>query len=108
MFQFKIGRFMILDGQTLINLEILENTVDGGKQGTLLGLLDHCVTGFGKRLLKQWICHPLRNIEDIADRQSAIKDLVGISPTHQSNSNASNLLGNSHFVIVAVISLPYS
>ncbi|KAL1915228.1 uncharacterized protein VTP21DRAFT_7504 [Calcarisporiella thermophila] len=35
---------LILDGQTLANLEVLENNFDGGTEGTLFRLLDHCIT----------------------------------------------------------------
>ena len=43
---------LVLDGQTLVNLEVLQNTRDGGIDGTLLKFLDHTVTPFGKRLFK--------------------------------------------------------
>ncbi|CAI4219273.1 unnamed protein product [Parascedosporium putredinis] len=63
---------LILDGQTLINLEIFANNVDGGTEGTLFGLLNRCVTPFGKRLFRQWVCHPLCNIEKINERLDAV------------------------------------
>ncbi|KAI1638358.1 muts domain V [Biscogniauxia mediterranea] len=63
---------LILDGQTLINLEIFANSVDGGTEGTLSALLNRCVTPFGKRLFRQWVCHPLCNIEKINERLDAV------------------------------------
>ncbi|CAG8558122.1 14662_t:CDS:10 [Funneliformis caledonium] len=66
---------LILDGQTLANLEIFENNLDGSDQGTVFKLLNHCVTPFGKRTFKQWLCHPLRNVEDINERLNAIEEL---------------------------------
>ncbi|KAI8964679.1 DNA mismatch repair protein Msh6 [Daldinia sp. FL1419] len=63
---------LILDGQTLINLEIFSNSVDGGSGGTLFALLNRCVTPFGKRLFRQWVCHPLCNIEKINERLDAV------------------------------------
>jgi DNA mismatch repair ATPase MutS len=39
---------------------------------TLYGQLNHCVTGFGKRLLKRWIARPLYDCSAILQRQSAI------------------------------------
>ncbi|KAG6546638.1 hypothetical protein Mapa_011827 [Marchantia paleacea] len=68
-----------LDGQTVSNLELLENRDDGGKAGTLFNYLDSCVTGFGKRLLRRWICHPLRNIGDIHYRLDAVDELNSCS-----------------------------
>lgn len=71
---------LILDGQTLINLEVFSNTVNGGPEGTLLALLNRCVTPFGKRLFRQWICHPLCNIDKINERLDAV-DLLNADPT---------------------------
>ncbi|CAL4157530.1 unnamed protein product, partial [Meganyctiphanes norvegica] len=65
---------MILDGSTLSNLEVFENT-DGGYNGTLLDKLDHCSTVFGKRLLRKWICTPLCNPDAINSRLDALEDL---------------------------------
>ena len=66
---------LVLDGKTLINLEIFANSVDGGTDGTLFTLINHCITPFGKRLLKQWVCHPLMNAAKINDRLDAIDSL---------------------------------
>ncbi|KAK6860821.1 hypothetical protein PG995_004457 [Apiospora arundinis] len=63
---------LILDGQTLINLEIFNNTVNGSSDGTLFNLLNRCITPFGKRLFRQWVCHPLCNIEKINERLDAV------------------------------------
>lgn len=63
---------LILDGQTLINLEIFANSVNGGPEGTLFTLLNRCVTPFGKRLFRQWVCHPLCDIERINERLDAV------------------------------------
>ncbi|KAI2604082.1 DNA mismatch repair protein Msh6 [Hypoxylon fragiforme] len=71
---------LILDGQTLINLEIFANSVNGGSGGTLFTLLNRCVTPFGKRLFRQWVCHPLCNIEKINERLDAV-DALNNDPT---------------------------
>eukprot|EP00053_Salpingoeca_punica_P015373 m.141445 g.141445 ORF g.141445 m.141445 type:complete len:1202 (+) comp16694_c0_seq1:90-3695(+) len=69
------GGSLLLDGQTLQNLEILENNIDRGIKGTLQHLLLHCLSPFGKRMFRKWLCHPLRNISDINDRLNAVDDL---------------------------------
>ncbi|KAJ7532277.1 hypothetical protein O6H91_14G080400 [Diphasiastrum complanatum] len=69
--------YMLLDSAALENLEILENNRDGGTSGTLLGLMDHCVTASGRRLLKQWLVRPLLNVQSILQRQFALSDLQG-------------------------------
>ena len=66
---------LVLDGQTLINLEIFANSLDGGVDGTLFLLLNRCVTPFGKRLFKQWVCHPLIDPVKINARLDAVESL---------------------------------
>lgn len=63
---------LVLDGQTLINLEIFSNSFDGGPDGTLFALLNRCVTPFGKRMFKQWVCHPLGDAKRINERLDAV------------------------------------
>ncbi|GAA6001069.1 mismatch repair ATPase MSH6 [Rhodotorula paludigena] len=69
---------LILDGQTLAHIEVLQNS-QGGTEGTLLQLLSRCVTPFGKRLFKVWLCAPLRDVTAINDRLDAVEDLLGNS-----------------------------
>ncbi|KAL7620158.1 DNA mismatch repair protein msh6 [Parahypoxylon ruwenzoriense] len=71
---------LILDGQSLINLEIFANSVNGGLDGTLFALLNRCVTPFGKRLFRQWVCHPLCNIQKINERLDAV-EMFNADPT---------------------------
>lgn len=71
------GTSLMLDGQTLQNLEVLENNVDRGPKGTVMHLLCHCTSAFGKRLFRKWVCHPLRAKVDIEDRLNAVDDLTG-------------------------------
>ncbi|KXS11873.1 DNA mismatch repair protein Msh6 [Gonapodya prolifera JEL478] len=66
---------LLLDGQTLKNLEILQNKDDASSRGTLLERIQNCSTPFGKRLLRRWLCHPLRNIADIEARLDCVDDL---------------------------------
>ena len=66
---------LVLDGQTLINLEVFANTFDGGSDGTLFQLLNRCVTPFGKRMFKQWVCHPLMDTKKINARLDAVDSL---------------------------------
>lgn len=69
--------YMVLDAAALENLEILENNQDGSSSGTLFAQIDHCMTGFGKRLLRKWLVRPLRRAESILERQDAIAELKG-------------------------------
>ena len=66
---------LVLDGQTLINLEVFANSYDGGVDGTLFSLLNRCITPFGKRMFKQWVCHPLIDAKKINARLDAVDSL---------------------------------
>ncbi|KAK1281168.1 DNA mismatch repair protein MSH6 [Acorus gramineus] len=86
--------YMTLDAAALENLEILENNKNGGPSGTLFAQLDHCVTAFGKRLLRGWISRPLYHKESIIDRQDAIayfKDAAAQTPALQFRKELSRL-----------------
>lgn len=64
----------IIDSISLKNLEIFENS-SGGTAATLYDTLDYCTTKFGKRLLRSWLCSPLRSTELINERLDAVIDL---------------------------------
>ncbi|KAI0300141.1 muts domain V-domain-containing protein [Multifurca ochricompacta] len=71
----KKGQGLILDGQSLAHIEVLLNS-EGTEEGSLLQLLGRCVTPFGKRLFRIWLCMPLRNVSDINARLDAVEDLL--------------------------------
>lgn len=71
---------LLLDGITLHNLEILNNSFDGGEKGTLFKLLNRAITPFGRRMLKKWILHPLTNIDEINARYDAVEFLMNEEP----------------------------
>lgn len=75
---------LVLDGQTLANLEVFQNSHDGSTEGTVFKLLANSITPFGKRLFKQWLCHPLRNIDAINARLDAVEDLIQLADMHES------------------------
>lgn len=71
---------LVLDGQTLINMEIFANSFDGSAEGTLFQLLNKCITPFGKRTFKQWVCHPLMDAKRINARLDAV-DALNADPS---------------------------
>jgi DNA mismatch repair protein MutS len=52
-------RAMMIDASTRINLELVRNTRDSGKEGTLYEHLDRTKTAGGTKLLRHWILNPL-------------------------------------------------
>lgn len=62
--------FVWMDAFTIRNLELLQSLNPNGK--SLLSVLDHCHSPMGTRLLKKWILMPLKNVEAINQRLSAV------------------------------------
>ncbi|XP_010781548.1 DNA mismatch repair protein Msh3-like [Notothenia coriiceps] len=67
---------MILGAATLRNLEILNNQTDGGLKGSLLWVLDHTRTSFGKRLMRNWVSQPLTHPQSLSERQDAVQEIL--------------------------------
>jgi DNA mismatch repair protein MutS len=65
--------FVVLDGNTQRNLELIESLADKRKRGALLGVLDRTKTSMGGRKMRQWILHPLINIDAIHARLNAVQ-----------------------------------
>jgi len=55
---YRNSQFMVLDAATQANLELVEAR-GGGRDTSLLGALDRTVTPMGARKLRDWILHPL-------------------------------------------------
>ncbi|MBI9073070.1 MAG: DNA mismatch repair protein MutS [Melioribacteraceae bacterium] len=66
--------FMLLDFATKRNLEITFSMQDGGREGSLISILDKTQTAMGGRMLKKWISAPLRSIDPIIDRQNCVEE----------------------------------
>ena len=71
---------LIVDDTTLRNLEVFENQRDGGRRGTLLGVLDETVTPPGARLLRDWLRRPARSPAAIENRLEAVAELAADEP----------------------------
>lgn len=67
---------MNLNGNTLANLEILRNDTDYKERGSLLSILDHCKTPFGRRLLRRWVSRPLVSLPAVNERLDAISEIL--------------------------------
>lgn len=67
---------MVLDDFTRRNLELTESLHDGGRRGSLLGVMDRTVTAMGARKLRHWMTHPLLDLKRIEERHHAVEILV--------------------------------
>ncbi len=70
-FPLRSGRYLYMDRATQLNLEISESD-----SLALCDVLDECRTAMGKRLLRQWLLHPLLDPEEISERHEAVEALV--------------------------------
>jgi len=66
---------VIMDGPTRRNLE-LEESLSGQQEHTLAGVMDHCRTAMGSRLLRRWIQRPLRDDTVLNGRYQAIDAML--------------------------------
>src|SRR5574344_44203 len=73
---YELSEYMILDASTRKNLELIETLREKNKYGSLLWAIDKTKTNMGARLLKNWICQPLKNVSDIISRQNVVSELV--------------------------------
>lgn len=62
----------LLDATSARHLEVFANGLDGGRQGSLLALLDQCRTRLGSRQLKAWLEQPLRDRAALERRWSQV------------------------------------
>ncbi|MCR5402548.1 MAG: DNA mismatch repair protein MutS [Butyrivibrio sp.] len=76
LYPYLTSKFMLLDGSTRRNLELVETMRDKQKRGTLLWVLDKTKTAMGARTLRSFIEQPLIDSEEIEKRQNAVETLV--------------------------------
>src|SRR5882762_3066085 len=66
--------YVLLDAATQNNLELVE--ARGGRDTSLLAVLDRTNTPMGARKLRSWIVQPLRDLTELGCRQQMIADLL--------------------------------
>ena len=66
---------VVIDSASRRNLEI-DCNLSGGRDNTLLDVLDHTATTMGSRLLARWLNRPLRQMETLRARQDSIAGLI--------------------------------
>ncbi|KAI9754074.1 MAG: MutS-like protein [Chaenotheca gracillima] len=76
LYQHDLAQYMKLDASALKALNLMPGPRDGAKNMSLYGLLNHCKTPVGSRLLAQWLKQPLMSLEDIERRQQLVAAFV--------------------------------
>ncbi|KAJ9377751.1 hypothetical protein DTO063F5_8113 [Paecilomyces variotii] len=72
---FSARSHMLLNGNTLMSLEIYQNQTDNSTKGSLFWTLDRTRTRFGQRLLRKWVGRPLLDKAKLEERVSAVEEL---------------------------------
>ncbi len=65
--------YVLLDAVTQANLELVESRSTDGI--SLRGAIDRTLTPMGARLLREWVLHPLRQLDRISARQDLVAAL---------------------------------
>lgn len=73
---YRPGQCLEIDPASRHSLEIVRTAREGRREGSLLGVLDRCVTPMGSRLLAEWLSAPLVDIAAINQRLDAVEELV--------------------------------
>ena len=73
---YELSKYVSLDASTIKNLELIETMREKNKYGSLLWAIDKTNTNMGARLLKSWICQPLKDVNQIQSRQEIVQILV--------------------------------
>ncbi len=76
LYQHDLSQFMKLDASALKALNLMPGPRDGAKTMSLYGLLNHCKTPVGSRLLAQWLKQPLMSKAEIEKRQQLVEAFV--------------------------------
>jgi len=72
---YRNSQFMIVDAVTQANLELVQSR-GGARDTSLLGALDRTVTPMGARKLRDWILHPVCQLDELRERQEFIGTLL--------------------------------
>ncbi|CZR57482.1 probable DNA mismatch repair protein msh-2 [Phialocephala subalpina] len=76
LYQHDLSEYMKLDASALKALNLMPGPRDGAKTMSLFGLLNHCKTPVGSRLLAQWLKQPLMNKTEIEKRHQLVEAFV--------------------------------
>ncbi|KAK1023132.1 MSH2 protein [Friedmanniomyces endolithicus] len=83
LYQHDLSQYMKLDSSALKALNLMPGPKDGSKTMNLYGLLNHCKTPVGSRLLAQWLKQPLMSLGEIERRQQLVEAFVNDTELRQ-------------------------
>ncbi|HLV66103.1 MAG TPA: DNA mismatch repair protein MutS, partial [Polyangiaceae bacterium] len=73
--RYQADDYIALDPETKRNLELV-HSMQGGREGSLVHILDATLSPMGGRMLRAWLVRPLRAVDKIRQRLDAVEALV--------------------------------
>ena len=101
---YRTDDYLVLDEDTLKNLEILKNMRTGGRELTLLWVLDRTRTPLGKRELVEWLARPLTNRDEITARHDAVDELKRQSLIRESRRDSLKGISDISRIVARTVS----
>lgn len=68
--------FVLIDAASQANLD-LTSSRSGGVKHSLLGAIDRTCTPMGARKLRDWVLHPIRDLDELVARQDMVSASIG-------------------------------
>lgn len=96
---YRSDEYLIIDAATKRNLELTNNSKDGGIKHTLFWAVDGAVTAMGSRMIKKWIVRPLVHKISIEQRQDVVRLFVDDVILHQHIADALSNIGDLERIV---------
>ena len=72
---YETEEYVLIDEASQQNLDLVTSR-SGGVKASLLGAIDRTSTPMGARKLRNWVLHPIRNLETLVARQDFVESLI--------------------------------
>ncbi len=72
---YQTDAYVLIDSSSQANLDLVTSR-SGGVKTSLLGAIDRTATPMGARKLRNWILHPIRNLDTLVARQDLVEAYI--------------------------------
>ena len=72
---YETDSFVLIDSSSQANLDLVTSR-SGGVKASLLGAIDRTCTPMGARKLRNWVLHPIRDLDILVSRQDFLEALI--------------------------------
>ncbi|MDF1823457.1 MAG: DNA mismatch repair protein MutS [Verrucomicrobiales bacterium] len=72
---YQTDSYVLIDAASQANLDLVTSR-SGGVKASLLGAIDRTSTPMGARKLRNWVLHPIRDLETLVARQDVVESLI--------------------------------